>query len=101
MQSLNRVRIDALIEAGFFERRADHNSSITSRHQVNLGSANHVTHDIVTSAGHGQHLSLDRAGREAMRGETPGPLPRAIHHAGRGVASSIGLDAPDPIVATL
>ena len=98
MQALNGVRVGAFIESGFFESRANHNSPIASRHQINLGRADDVTHDVMLGGGHGQHLSFDRTGREVMRRETARPRARAVHDAGRVVVGSIRLNPSDSAI---
>src|SRR5580704_57135 len=98
MQTVNRVGSGALVESCFFQSGANQNSSITAWHQVNLGSANHVTHDVVPGAGYSEHLPFDRAGREAMGGETSRPRARAIHHAGCAVVGSIRANARNSAV---
>ncbi len=42
---LNCVRIDALVETGVFESRADDNSSIGARNKINVGRAKNVAED--------------------------------------------------------
>ncbi len=70
LQSLYRVGIDALVEAGLFHRGAKHDTSITARDNVHLGSANDVLDQrprMMQSRRrhHADHLSLHRASRYA------------------------------------
>src|ERR1700676_2108056 len=96
MQAVNNVRVRALVESSFLQRRTDQNSSIAARYKVHLGSADHVTQQVMPCAGHGQHLTLDRPGGEVMGGETAGPRASAIHHARRVVMGSLRYDAGSP-----
>ena len=96
MQAVNGVRVGAFVESGFFQRGADQNSPVAARHKVNLRSTDHVAHNVMPGAGYREHLSLDRAGREAMGGEAPGPRAGTIHDARGAVMGSIRTDAARP-----
>src|ERR1700726_727878 len=98
MQAVNGVRVCALIKTSFFQRRTNENSSIAAGHKVQLGSADNMTQHVMPCAGYGQHLSLDRPGREAMSGECTRPGPGAIYHARRAVVCPICADASDSTI---
>src|SRR3954463_6293692 len=88
-QPLNGVHLGLLVVSGILKCRANNDSPIAARDQINFVASNNVLQ--LRAANESNHLPFHWAYRKSLRGDAARPSPRAVDHDSGRVRGLFGL----------
>src|SRR5271157_1049453 len=103
IESLDGIGVGTLVESGIFNRRAQQDTAIAARNDVDLWRTNDVLHNgrfsrVLRRRNHADHLSFCRTGGHSERLNLRGPSPRTVDDDAGGIARMLRFGADNATV---